>query len=127
MTTPTWLTFLRLDDLLPTAAHAIIETSREAAHHHNAAELPTGVHHVTLSLGDGFRHTILTAVLTPADGLYGDLLVALPDYHRAALMSAHGFHTPDYVNEKLTGLPGQGPRIVAAYLTAISDQLITRE
>lgn len=78
----------------------------------------------SLSLGDGYTYAVVIARLDPVPrGFYGDLLVALPEFHAAVLLAANGFHVPGYISEKMTGLPATGCHIIAALTTAVSERL----
>lgn len=71
--------------------------------------------------GNGHRYLfVLTHLAEP--WLPGDLCVALPDFHKSALVSSTGFHVPGYIDEKLN-LGRQHSTVVAAFLTLLGDLL----
>lgn len=52
----------------------------------------------------------------------GDLLVSMPDFHRATILSSGGIHMPYYIDEKMSlGAPHSA--VVAAFLTLFDDAL----
>lgn len=99
-----------------------------------------GVAGADLQPGNGTRYIVALTDLTRLDrpagrddhGWYeavdaakafgGDLLVALPEFHRSTVLSSGGFHMPDYVDEKLSlGYPHSC--VVAAFLTLFDATL----
>lgn len=108
---------LKADSVLKIAAAA--ET---AAPQLLAARRSAGTVVVDLAPGNGHRYVMLCALQTDPS-LFGDLLVALPDFNVCHLFASQGaYHVPGYVDEKLR-LGVQHATVVAVFLTLLSEHL----
>ena len=113
-----WLEDAELDGGMIIKLAAAAETAAEELH---ARRRSNGAVPIALEPGNGHRYVIVLAQLTEP-WLPGDLLVALPDFHKSALFAATGFHVPGYVEDKL-GLGRQHSTVLAVFLTLLGDLL----
>lgn len=122
-----WLTAVH-DDATRYSVDEQLDVLERAASATAAELYVAGAAAISLEPGNGYKYNLVLSKFPDprmVESFGGDLLVALPDFHRCLLLnegSGGCYHVPSYVDEKI-GLGKTNAAVLASFLTLQSEVL----